>query len=101
MITEFNKFLQEIKDKMEGLKLGINSKILDELRLNLSTSEFLLSSLEQTSESKFSYLIELKYKVSVSTDPKGDKVIKDEVETIKKEYQSMIETFKKLQTEYN
>lgn len=101
MITEANEFLQSTKEKLAGLKENVNCKAIDELSLNLSTTKFLLTSLEQASESKIPYLLELNDKVVVSTHPKGAKLIRDEVDSIRNEYRNLIQALKNLQLDYN
>ena len=101
MLTESNEFLQEINEKVDGLRQGLNSRTIDEVNLNLSTLKFVMSSLEQASQYKVPYLTELSGRVIASTNPSGGKVIKDEVNTIRNEYANLIQTLNQLQSEYN
>lgn len=101
LTTESTEFLESSKDKIESFKQLVKSKSLDDLNHHLASLRSLISSVEQASESKIHYLLELADKVIICTSSNGANTIKDEVDAIKSEYCALVKSLNDLLGEYN
>lgn len=101
LTTESTEFLETSKEKIDSFKNSLKSKSVDDLNHHLVSLRTLISSVEQASESKIHYLLELADKVIICTSPSGANTIKDEVDCIKSEYVNLVKTLNDLLTDYN
>ena len=90
LVAESNELIETFKERHENIREAATSKNIDELNGKMSNLKQLLSAVEQASDTKVTYIVELSEKVIGHTSDKGRPIVRDEAEGIRTEYTNLI-----------
>lgn len=98
LIGDANEQLESFKDRHDAIRKAGASKIVDELNSKVAALKQLLSQVEQASNSKVGYIVELTDKVVKNTSAKGEQQVRDETDGVKTEYAALIKLINETNT---